>query len=229
LAERSSFLAESIGTFALVFAGTGAIIINQLTGALGHVGVAITFGLIIMVMIYSFGHVSGAHFNPAVTLAFAAVGDLPWRRVPLYLGAQLLGAVSASAALRGTFGLVGSLGATVPATLPGHSLVLEFVMTFLLMTVIIASATDARAVKGFAGLAIGGTVGLEAMFGGPVSGASMNPARSFGPALVGGAWEHHWIYWAAPVAGALLAAFLYRRLIQEPALRGGGADGAARR
>lgn len=207
---RRQLVAEFIGTFGLVFAGTGAVVFNQMTLALTHVGIAIVFGLIVTAMIYTFGHTSGAHFNPAVTLGFAVIGDFPWRQVPGYLAAQVLGAVAASGLLRATFGLVGNLGATLPATAPTHSFVLEFVLTFLLMIVIMGAAVDAKAVKGFAGMAIGATVGLEAMFGGPISGASMNPVRSFGPALVAGAWAHHWIYWVAPIGGALLAAFVYR-------------------
>lgn len=211
---RRALLAEFIGTFGLVFAGTGAIVVNQMTGALTHPGVAIVFGLVVTAMIHAFGHASGAHFNPAVTLGFAAIGDFPWRRVPGYLAVQLLGAVSASAVLRATFGPVGNLGATLPATAPVHSFVLELILTFLLMTVIMGAAVDARAARGFAGIAIGATVGLEAMFGGPISGASMNPARSFGPVLLSGAWQHHWIYWVAPVLGAVLAAFVYRRGVE---------------
>lgn len=207
---RKALLAEFIGTFGLVFAGTGAVVFNQMTGALTHVGIAIVFGLIVTAMIYTFGHTSGAHFNPAVTLGFAAIGDFAWRRVPGYLAAQILGGVAASGVLRATFGLVGNLGATLPATTPTHSFVLEFILTFLLMMVIMGAAVDAKAVKGFAGLAIGATVGLEAMFGGPISGASMNPVRSLGPALFSGAWAYHWIYWVAPISGAILAAFIYR-------------------
>ncbi|HLO03024.1 MAG TPA: MIP family channel protein [Symbiobacteriaceae bacterium] len=207
---RRALVAEFLGTFGLVFAGTGAVVFNQMTGALTHVGIAIVFGLIVTAMIYTFGHTSGAHFNPAVTLGFASIGAFPWRRVPGYLAVQILGAVAASGVLRATFGLVGTLGATLPATTPTHSFVLELILTFFLMLVIMGAAVDAKAVKGFAGLAIGATVGLEAMFGGPISGASMNPVRSFGPALVAGAWAHHWLYWVAPILGALLAAFVYR-------------------
>lgn len=211
-----ALIAEFLGTFGLVYAGTGAIITNELTGALGHVGVALTFGVTLMVMVYAFGHVSGAHVNPAVTIGLAAAGDFPWARVPGYVAAQLLGAVAASVVHRATFGTVARLGATLPAGEPGQALVLEFVMTFLLVTAVTASAVDARAVKGFAGIAIGGTVLFDALFGGPVSGASMNPARSFGPALVAGAWALHWIYWVAPLAGGVVAAVLYRRVLGVP-------------
>jgi aquaporin NIP len=211
---QRALLAEFIGTFGLVFAGTGAVVFNQMTGAITHVGIAIVFGLVVTALIYTFGHTSGAHFNPAVTLGFAAIGDFDWRRVPGYMAAQLAGASAASAVLRFTFGPVGNLGATLPATAPSHSLVLEFILTFLLMTVIMGAAVDGRAVRGFAGLAIGATVGLEAMFGGPISGASMNPARSFGPVLLSGAWQHHWIYWVAPILGAVAAAFVYRHGIE---------------
>jgi aquaporin NIP len=207
---RQALLAEFIGTFGLVFAGTGAVTFNQMTGALTHVGIAIVFGLVVTALIYTFGHASGAHFNPAVTIAFASIGDFGWRQVPGYVGAQLLGAAAASGVLRATFGLVGNLGATLPATAPIQSLILEMILTFLLMTVIMGVAVDARAVKGFAGIAIGATVGLEAMFGGPISGASMNPARSLGPALFSGAWQYHWMYWAGPIVGAVLAAIVYR-------------------
>lgn len=210
---RAVFVGEFIGTFGLVLAGTGAIITNELTGALGHVGIAITFGVTVMAMVYAFGHVSGAHINPAVTIGLAAAGDLPWARVPGYVLAQLSGAVAASAVHRATFGPVARLGATFPQTEPVHALVLEFFMTFFLVTVVTASAVDARAVKGFAGIAIGGTILLDALFGGPISGASMNPARSFGPALLAGAWAHHWIYWVAPIAGGIVAGVLYRRVL----------------
>lgn len=207
---RKALLAEFIGTFGLVFAGTGAIVFNDMTGAITHVGVAIVFGLVIAAMVYTFGHTSGAHFNPAVTLGFAAIGDFEWRRAPPYLFAQILGAAMASGVLRLTFGPVGNLGATIPTTTPVHSLILEFILTFLLMTVIMGSAVDARAVKGSAGIAIGATVGLEAMFAGPISGASMNPARSLGPVLFSGIWHDHWIYWVAPILGAITAAIVYR-------------------
>lgn len=203
-------LAEVVGTFGLVFAGTGAIVINAETGgAVSHIGVGLTFGLIVMTMIYATGHISGAHINPAVTLAFAASRDLPTRSVPVYLLAQLTGAVAASAVLRGLFGNTAGLGATLPQGSTMQSLVLEFFLTFFLMFVIMAVATDVRAVGQAAAIAIGGTVGLEALFAGPISGASMNPARSLAPALISGTWEAQWIYVLGPVAGALAGAMLY--------------------
>lgn len=209
---RSQVIAEFIGTFILVFAGTGAIVINDLTGALGHAGIAATFGLVVAVLVYALGHVSGAHLNPAVTLAFTAIGDFPPRRAFPYALAQLLGATAASAVLRTLFGTRAALGATLPAGAAWPSLVLEIILTFILMYTIMGAAVDGRAVKGFAGLAIGGAVGLDAMFGGPISGASMNPARSFGPALLSGVMQHQSLYWIGPIVGAMLAAFVYRHL-----------------
>jgi aquaporin NIP len=209
--------AESVGTFGLVFAGTGAIVINQVTdGAVGHVGIAATFGLVVMAMIYATGHISGAHINPAVTLAFWAARHFPARLVPIYLLAHLSGAVLASLTLRALFGNVAALGATLPRAGAGQAFGLELVLALILMFVIMAVATDVRAVGQAAALAIGGTVGLEAMFAGPISGASMNPARSLAPALVSGTWDHQWLYVAAPVLGALVGALLYTLLREEP-------------
>lgn len=203
-------LAEAVGTFGLVFAGTGAIVIDAETaGAIGHVGIGLTFGLIVMAMIYAIGHISGAHINPAVTLAFAATRHFPMRLVPLYIGAQLLGALLASLLLRALFGLSANLGATIPAGSAGQSLVLEVVLTLFLMFVIMAVATDVRAVGQAAAIAIGGTVGLEALFAGPISGASMNPARSLAPAMAAGVWDSQWIYVIGPVLGALAGAWMY--------------------
>jgi MIP family channel proteins len=214
-------LAELVGTFGLVFAGTGAIVINaESDGAVSHVGVGLTFGLIVMVMIYATGHISGAHINPAVTLAFAAARHFPLSAVPVYLTAQLSGALLASLVLRATFGNVADLGATLPAEGAGQSLALEFFLTLFLMFVIMAVATDVRAVGQAAAIAIGGTVGLEALFAGPISGASMNPARSLAPALVSGAWDSQWVYILGPVLGALAGAFVYTviRTVPEEAL-----------
>jgi MIP family channel proteins len=208
-------LAEAIGTFGLVFAGCGAIVIDAETGAIGHIGIAITFGLIIMTMIYAVGHISGAHFNPAVTLAFAITRHLPWPRAVGYWAAQFAGAIAAALVLRALFGNTAQLGSTVPRGSDRQSLVLELVLTFFLMFVIISVATDVRAVGQAAAIAIGGTVGLEAMFAGPISGASMNPARSLGPALVSNTWDSQWIYVVGPLIGAVLGALCYQ-FIREP-------------
>ncbi len=213
--------AEFVGTFGLVFSGCGAIITNAVTGGtVTHVGVGLTFGLIIATMIYATGHISGAHFNPAVTLAFAATRHFPLALVPAYLAAQFGGAIAASITLRLLFGDVAYLGTTLPAGGAGQSLVLEVVLTFFLMFVIISVATDTRAVGQAAALAIGGTVGLEALFAGPISGASMNPARSLAPALVSGMWTAQWLYIVGPIVGALLGAFAYQFIRGERA----GAD-----
>jgi len=207
-------LAEGIGTFILVFAGTGAVMVNNLSGfAVTHVGISFVFGAVVTALIYSIGHLSGAHFNPAVTLAFWTSGFFPKRRVLPYILAQSVGAIAASALLLVSLGPIANLGATLP--LNGNwlqSLVLETVLTFILMFVIFGSGLDRRAYIGFAGLAIGLTVGLEALFMGPITGASMNPARSLGPAFVGGIWQHHWVYWVAPILGAQLAVMVYRQL-----------------
>ena len=179
---------------------------------MGHLGICLTFGLVVAGMIYATGHISGAHFNPAVTVAFAATGRFPWRQVPLYTGGQFGAALIAALLLRAVFGPVAGLGATLPATTLASSFVLEFVLTFFLMFVISAVATDARAVGQLAGLAIGGTVTFCALFGGPISGASMNPARSLGPALASGATGAVWLYLVAPTLGALVGAFAYRAI-----------------
>ena len=199
-------LSEFVGTFALVFAGTGAIIINHASGgAITHPGIALTFGLIVLAMIYTFGDVSGAHFNPAVTTAFAVAGRLPWREVPAYISTQLLGAFAASGLLRLLFPEDRTLGATLPAGAAMQSFVLEAVLTFLLMLVILSVSTGAKEKGITAGIAIGAVIALEAMFAGPISGASMNPARSLAPAIVSGHLEHLWIYVAAPLVGAAFA------------------------
>jgi MIP family channel proteins len=204
--------AEGVGTFALVTGGCGAIVVDHATGALGHGGVAACFGLVIMVMIAATGHLSGAHFNPAVTLAFAVTRHFPWREVPSYCAGQLLGAVAGAGALRVLFGPAGGLGATRPSGGELQALGMEILLTAVLMFVIVSVATDTRAVGQLAALAIGGTVALDALWGGPVTGASMNPARSFGPALLSGLWQAHWIYWLGPACGAVLGAALYQGL-----------------
>lgn len=202
----NKLLAEFLGTFCLVFAGTGAIIVNQATGGtITHVGVALTFGLIVMTMIYTLGDISGAHLNPAVTLGFALGRRFPGRGVPGYLLAQTLGAIAASGLLRVTFPHVGTLGETIPAGSAGQSLVLEAVATFILMLVILAVSSGPKERGITAGIAIGGVVGLDALFAGPISGASMNPARSIGPALISGHLTSLWVYICGPIAGAALA------------------------
>ena len=204
--------AELIGAYALVTTGCGAIIVNSLNGALSHVGVALTFGLVITVMIASTGHISGAHFNPAVTLAFAVIRRFPWVEVPIYVAAQLFGAILGAGTLRVLFGPTANLGATLPQAGPVQSLGIEFLMTAGLMFVITSVATNPRVPIPLAALAIGATVAIGALWGGPVSGASMNPARSFGPALVAGVWFQQWIYWLGPVLGASLGALIYQTI-----------------
>lgn len=199
-------LAEFLGTFILVFAGTGAIVINGLAGGvIGHAGIALTFGLVVLAMIYTFGDISGAHLNPAVTIAFAAAKRFPWNEIPLYLGAQLAGAFAASGLLKFLFPGPGTLGATLPSGSASQSFVLEVVLTAILMLVILSVSTGSKEKGITAGIAIGAVVGLEAMFAGPICGASMNPARSLAPALVSGHLEHLWLYPAATILGALLA------------------------
>jgi len=203
---RQKLIAEALGTFTLVFAGTGAIVVNQFSdGAITHAGIALTFGLVVLAMIHTFGDVSGAHLNPAVTTAFAAAGRFPWREVPGYLGAQILGALAASGLLRFLFPEATTLGATLPAGPPMQSFMFEVVLTAILMLTILSVSTGAKEKGITAGIAIGAVIGLEAMFAGPVCGASMNPARSLAPALVSGSLEYLWIYLTAPALGALLA------------------------
>ena len=202
--------AEATGTFALVFAGCGAVMVDAKTHELGHVGVAITFGLVIMFGIYAVGHISGAHFNAAVTFAFALTRHFPWPRAFGYWCAQLVGATVAAALLRGSLGNVAHVGAALPSGSQGQSFLWELVMSAFLMFVILAVATDTRAVGEAAAIAIGGTIGLDAMFGGPVSGASMNPMRSLGPALVSGDLHALWLYLVAPVAGTSVGGLAYQ-------------------
>jgi aquaporin NIP len=215
--EARRLAAEAIGTFALVFAGAGAVMVDARTHELGHVGVAITFGLVIMAMIYAVGHVSGAHFNGAVTFAFALTRHFPWPRALGYWGAPLAGALAAAAVLRGSLGNVADVGATLPAGSQGQSFLWEAVLSAFLMFVIMAVATDTRAVGEAAALAIGGTIALDAMVGGPVSGASMNPMRSAGPALVSGDLHALWLYLVAPPLGTAIGALAYQFIRVEPA------------
>jgi MIP family channel proteins len=208
--------AEAIGTFALVFAGAGAIMVDAKTHQLGHLGVALSFGLAIMAMVYAVGHVSGAHFNAAVTFAFALTRHFPWRHAVGYWAAQLAGALTAAALLRGSLGNIAHVGATLPSGSQGQSFLWELVMSAFLMFVILAVATDTRAVGEAAAIAIGGTIGLDAMFGGPISGASMNPARSLGPALVSGDLHALWLYILAPILGTSIGGLAYQFVRAEP-------------
>jgi aquaporin NIP len=204
--QLKKYIAELIGTFALVFCGTGAIIINEETnGAVSHVGIAITFGLIVMAMIYSLGNISGAHLNPAVSIAFTLSGSFPVKELLPYILSQVSGAFLASLVLNYLFPANELLGATIPAGSDSQSFILELLLTFFLMLVIINVAPGSKEQGMFAGLAIGSVVLLEAMFAGPICGASMNPARSLAPAVVSGHLQHLWIYLTATVAGAALA------------------------
>jgi aquaporin NIP len=210
LVRRSA--AEALGAFALVFAGCGAIVTDTHThGVLGVVGVSIVFGLVILAGIAALGHVSGAHFNPAVTLSFFLTRHLPGRDALAYVGGQLAGATVAALLLWVIWpSRPADLGATVPSIAVGRAVVLEGVMSGLLMLVILSVATDTRALGAPAAIAIGATIGLDALFGGPLTGASMNPARSFAPALVSGQWRDFWVYLAGPLIGAPLGAFAYQ-------------------
>jgi len=208
--------AEGVGTFVIVLAACGAQVVDGQTGALGHVGAALTSGLAVMVMIAAAGHISGAHFNPAVTLAFALTRHFEWRALPAYWGAQLLGATAAAATVRLLFGTGSDLGATLPFGSAWQSLGLEIILTAVLMYVITAVATDAQAVGAMAAIAIGATVALGSLWGGPVSGAAMNPARALGPALMAGVWQAHWVYWVGPLVGAAVGAATYQGLRTPP-------------
>lgn len=204
--------AEGIGTFMLVFIGPGAVMVDAWSGgALGVTGIGIAFGAVVAAMIFALGHLSGAHINPAVTAGFWAAGRLPGRDVPRYVAAQLTGAVVASMLLGFIMGNVGAMGATLPNLGVLRSFAVEWVLSFALMLVIMAVATDDRVASGFAAIAVGGAV-LFCALTGPLTGASMNPARSFGPAIAGGGWTGHWIYWLAPLSAMVVAARCYEWL-----------------
>jgi aquaporin Z len=208
--------AEAFGTFALVFAGTGAIVVNDMRGGVTHVGIALTFGLIVLAMIYALGDVSGAHLNPAVTLGFFLARRFESRRVLPYVFSQTAGALAASGLLRLLFPDHPDLGATRPAGPAAQSFVLEVVLTLLLMFVILSVSTGAKEKGITAGIAVGAVIALEALFAGPVCGASMNPARSLAPALVSGHLEHLWVYLSAPVVGAAAAVLACRCARERP-------------
>jgi aquaporin NIP len=200
-----AIVAEIFGTFCLVFAGTGAIIVNDLHGGLvTHVGVSLTFGLIVLAMIYTLGEASGCHLNPAVTIGFCVAGRFSRMKAMPYFLAQIGGAVLASLTLRLLFPTHTTLGATFPSGTESQSWVMEFLLTMMLMVVILSVSTGAKEKGLLAGVAVGAVIALEALFGGPVSGASMNPARSLGPAVVAGKIESLWVYLTAPIAGALV-------------------------
>ncbi|PIA33884.1 hypothetical protein AQUCO_03900024v1 [Aquilegia coerulea] len=207
-------IAEVLGTYFVIFAGCGAVVVNlSKDQVVTFPGISIVWGLVVMVMVYSVGHISGAHFNPAVTVAFATCGRFPWKQVPAYVAAQLVGSTLASGALRILFGDKHELFAgTMPAGSVLQSLAIEFIISFYLMFVISGVATDNRAIGELAGLAVGATVLLNVLFAGPISGASMNPARSLGPAVVSNRYERIWIYIAGPVCGTISGAWAYNTI-----------------
>jgi aquaporin NIP len=210
------YVAEAFGTFTLVFAGTGAIVINEVSGGvITHAGIALTFGLVVLAMIYTVGDISGAHLNPAVTLGFWTARRLPGREVGPFIVSQIVGALIASGLLRLLFPQSKLLGATLPAGSERQSFILEFVLTFILMLTILNVSTGAKEKGITAGIAVGAVIGLEAMFAGPICGASMNPARSLAPALVSMNLDHLWLYLIAPPLGAAAAMFACR-CIREP-------------
>lgn len=214
LARR--LIAEALGTFALVFFGAGGIMIAAKTGAFEQLGIALAFGFVVAAMVYAIGHISGAHINPAVSFGFALTRHFPWGWLGGYWIAQCTGATAAALVLRASLGDIANVGATTPSGSDSQSFVWEIVLTFFLMFVVMAVATDTRAVGEAAALAVGGVVALDALVGGPVSGASMNPARSFGPAVASGVFDAFWIYLIAPLVGASAAALAYQVIRGEP-------------
>jgi aquaporin Z len=220
--------AETFGTFCLVFAGTGAAVVNEVTaGGVTHVGVALTFGLVVMALIHALGRVSGCHINPAVTLGLYAAGRCEQFLVVPYIGSQCVGACLASGTLRALFPESRTLGATIPAGGDFQSLVLEFVLTLILMFVILSVTSGGSEGKLMGGIAVGGVIGFEALFAGPISGASMNPARSLAPAVVTMNLDHVWIYVVAPIAGALASVPLCRCIHSSPCCGSGDIGGCS--
>ncbi|MDA9257640.1 MIP family channel protein [bacterium] len=210
------YISEFIGTFSMIFCGTGAMTVNEVTGGdVTHVGIAITWGLIVMAMIYAFGETSGAHFNPAVTIAFAYAKKFAWKEVPKYIIAQVLGAFAASLILCYLFPTSEYLGATISTVDVGRAFVMELLLTFFLMVVIINVSTGSKEIGIIAGIAVGAVVLLEAMFAGPITNASMNPARSIAPAIVAGKMQHLWMYILAPILGAILAVISCKLVKEE--------------
>lgn len=211
------YLAEFLGTLALIFAGPGAMAVDAAShGAVTGVGIGLSFGLVVMAMIFAIGHISGCHINPAITIAFRALGRISTARALGYIASQLAGAVVGGLLVVGVVGHQGSAGASMPHINGVHAaLISEFVLTFFLVLVVFAVATDERAQGAFAAIAVGGYVAFAATGWGPVANASMNPARSFGPAVAANVWDSHWVYWVGPIAGALLAAFVYE-ILREP-------------
>jgi aquaporin NIP len=206
---RTKLIAEFIGTFFLVFTRSGAVMVDHLTGKLTQVGVSLVAGLTAATLIYGIGHVSGAHFNPAITLGFWSEGRVCLKEASFRIAAQFLGGIAAGWSLLFFLGRTAHLGATLPYISWQRAWGLEFLITFLLMIVVMVSDVDRRALKPFSGVAVGGTVGMATLLTGPLTGASMNPARSLGPALVAGIWHHLWIYLTAPVLGSMLAVLVY--------------------
>jgi MIP family channel proteins len=234
ISRLQRYLAEFLGTFMLVFVGTGAIVVDTATGGeITHLGVALAFGLTIMFIIYSIGHISGAHVNPAVTLAFATVRRFPPLDIVPYWSAQVSGALAASVVLRLFFGDTGELGATASAIGAVPGLIVEILIGFVLMFVIISVATDTRAVGEAAAIAIGGTLAALVLFAGPLTGASLNPARSIGPAVISGRVGELWIYLIGPTVGLMLGALVYQllreRRARKPEVGFGGKDAPADR
>lgn len=206
-------VAEALGTALLVILGTGCVMTEQITqGALGLTGIALTWGFLVTALVGTLGGISGCHINPAVTVALTAAGRHPAREVAPYVAAQCIGATTGSLVLLATLGNVSSMGATIPTVSVGTALAIEFWLSFVLMATVLGASADERWGGGGAAIAIGMAVALDVLMGGPLTGASMNPARSLGPALVGGRWDSHWVYWAAPIAGMLAAALTMRWL-----------------